>query len=468
MNPDRSQWRWFFVLAALEAGAAFFASAWVPRTGSGFSVSRLALLALLFVFFIGGIYFAVRLPRRLAGPLQPGYALASAFLALTLAIALFLFRYFDPGRFLIYYQRISPLLFYLFILTVQFSLFVLAFHYGLHIDDNSSRRAIYLHTLIAFALLLLVFIFIALTRIGLTPDNAYWGEPGVPLMGWQFGLALLVGTCILLAGLRIRSSSRLDVIVPLALWILAVVIWLRVPVSVMQNSFYAPMNPPTNQPFPNSDAGYYDSMAQSLLMGYPYLSDIPTRPLYVVLLAFLHWLAGDRYELIIAGQTLLLALIPVILYFLGKKLHSRMAGVVIALFAIFRELTSLLISSQTRVSNTKTLLVDLPTLLLLLMACLFALRWLERKDSRSGLIAGGMFGLLLLLRTQSMLILPILFILVILAFGLRSRGWILALGFFLAGFAATCSTVAAFLGLPTLFFAAGAAPPPSNALASCN
>jgi Dolichyl-phosphate-mannose-protein mannosyltransferase len=437
MNPDRSQWRWFFMLAALEAGAAFFALAWVPRTGSGFSVLRITLLASLFVFFIGGIYFTVRLPHRLVKPLQPGYALVSALFSLTLAIVLFLLRYFDPGRFLIYYQRISPLLFYLFILTAQFSLFVLAFHYGIHFDNNSLRRKIYLPTLVAFVLLILVFLFIALTRIGLIPDNAYWGEPGIPLMGWQFGLAILGGTCILLAGLRVRSSSRLDVIVPLALWILAVVIWLRVPISVMQNSFYAPMNPPTNQPFPNSDAGYYDSMAQSLLMGYQYLGDIPTRPLYVVLLAFLHWLAGDRYELIIAGQTLLLALIPVILYFLGMKLHSRMAGVVIALFAIFRELTSLLISSQTRVSNTKTLLVDLPTLLLLLVACLFALRWLERKDSRSGILAGGMFGLLLLLRTQSMVILPFLFVIVILAFGLRNRGWILALVFFLAGFAVT-------------------------------
>jgi len=437
VNPDRSQWRWFFVLAALEAGAAFFALVWVPRSGSGFSVSRLVLLAMIFVFFIGGIYFAARLPRRLAEPFQLRYAVASAFLALILGIVLFLLRYFDPGRFLVIYQRISPILFYLFILTTQFSLFVLTFHYGFHFDNSSLRRAIYIPSLVAFALLLLVVLFIALTSIGITPDNAYWGEPGVPLMGWQLGLGVLLGICMLLASLQARPSSQLDVIVPLGLWILAVVIWLSVPVSVLHNSFYAPMNPPTNQPFPNSDAGYYDSMAQSLLMGYPYLGDIPTRPLYVVFLAFLHWLAGDRYNLIIAGQTLLLAFIPVILYFLGKKLHSRMAGVVIALFAIFRELTSLLISSQTRVSNTKTLLVDLPTLLLLLVACLFALRWLERKDSRSGLIAGGMFGLLLLLRTQSMLILPLLFILVILAFGLRSRGWILALVIFLAGFAVT-------------------------------
>ena len=256
-------------------------------------------------------------------------------------------------------------------------------------------------------------------------------------MGWQMALGILAGLFILLCGLRSSFPSRVDVILPMALWLLAVVIWLQVPVSVMQNSFYAPINPPAGQPFPNSDAGYYDSMAQSLLIGYPYLGDIPTRPLYVVFLAFLHLLAGDRYRLIIAGQTLLLAFIPVVLYFLGRKLHSRTAGVIVALFAIFREWNSLLISSQTRVSNTKTLLVDLPTLLLILLSCLFVLRWLERKDWKSGLVAGGLFGILLLLRTQSMLILPVLFLLVILVYGLRSRGRAIALGFFLIGFGVT-------------------------------
>jgi hypothetical protein len=65
------------------------------------------------------------------------------------------------------------------------------------------------------------------------------------------------------------------------------------------------------------------------------------------------------------------------------------------------------------------------------------LRWLERKDWQNGLFAGGFFGILLLLRTQSMLILPVLFILVILVYGLRSRGWAVAITFFLLGFMVT-------------------------------
>ena len=69
--------------------------------------------------------------------------------------------------------------------------------------------------------------------------------------------------------------------------------------SVMQNSFYAPIAPPSNQPFPNSDAAYYDYHAQSVLLGMGYLGDIPTRPLYILLLALLHLLFGQNYRLIL-------------------------------------------------------------------------------------------------------------------------------------------------------------------------
>ena len=130
------------------------------------------------------------------------------------------------------------------------------------------------------------------------------------------------------------------------------------------------------------------SLAQSLLIGYPYLGEIPSRPLYVVLLAGLHSLLGERYDLIIAGQTLVLAVIPVLVFWLGSAIHSRPAGVIAAVAAIGREWTSLMVSSATRVSNTKMLLVDLPTLLAMLLCCLLVLRWLDQKDARSAAYRG--------------------------------------------------------------------------------
>ncbi len=429
----KSHWRWFFILATLEAGAAFFALALIPHEGSRFSISRLTLLAALFAFFALWIYFSVRPPKQLDSLARPAFIVSSALLSLTLAVSLFLLRYLDPVHSLPYFQRLSPLLFYLLALSLQTSLFLLFICFGFHHENFQQRKPIFFSAFIAFVILISVFLFISLTRIGLTPDQAYWGEPGVPVMGWQLGLAMLGGLCVLCFSFSSRTRL-IDFILPIFIWLLAVTIWLNVPINVIQNSFYAPMDPPTFQPFPNSDAGYYDSMAHSLLIGYPYQGDIPTRPLFIVLLAILHLLVGERYSLIIAGQTLVLALFPVVLYYLGKKLHSRTAGIIIALFAIFREWTSLLISSQTRVSNTKTLLVDLPTFLLLTLACLFVLHWLERKDWKSALVAGGTFGMLMLLRTQSMLILPFILLTVFLVFGWKNKNSFLLLSsFFLLG-----------------------------------
>jgi len=422
VRTNAANWRWFFSLAALEAGAALFASWLVPHEGGSFSLTRLALFGLLLLFCILWVYLWARPPRRLDFLLRPLFALYSALLAVTVGCLLFLLRYFEPARFLAYYQRLNPILFYVLVLAAEFSLFVLIWHYGLHRSSLLQRKLVARSALIAFCVLLLVLGLIAVTRLGVTKDPAYWGEPGVPLLGWQAAVAILIGGSLMPLGLRFafdrnpQSKFETDLLVAAIIWLIAVGIWLSVPMRVMQNSFYAPMTPPTNQPFPNSDAAYYDYHAQSVLLGLGYLGEIPTRPLYILLLALLHILFGQDYALILAGQSCVLALFPVTLYLLGRKIHSRAAGVTIALFAIFRELTTLWVSSATRVSDTRTLLTDLPTAWMVALACLFVMRWLENKSARRALVAGGVCGVLLLLRTQSMLVLPFAVLLALLVF----------------------------------------------------
>ena len=422
MKINSLNWRWFFSLAALEAGAALLLLSLVPHEGSSFSLTRLAMFGVLIAVFVLWIYFFARPPNRLDFLIRPSFAFISALLAVTLGWSLFFLRYLDPERWLPYYQRLSPILYYLLILAFQFSVFVLILCYGFHRDNLPQFKSIHKPSLIAFGVLLFTLCFIAITHLGFTKDPAYWGEPGVPLLGWQAVVAILIGGAVLTLGLRFafdrdeRSAIRTDVICAALIWLVAVWIWLSVPMSVMQNSFYAPMMPPTNQPFPNSDAAYYDYHAQSVLLGMGYLGDIPTRPLYILLLVFLHVLFGQNYALIVAGQSFVLALFPVTLYFLGRKIHSRAAGVMIAFFAIFRELTTLWVSSATRVSDTRTLLTDLPTALMITLTCLFVMRWLENRSVQRALVAGGIFGVILLLRTQSVIILPLVLLLALLAF----------------------------------------------------
>lgn len=406
-------------MAALEAGAATLVLARIPS--EGLSAARLGMLGLLALFAVVAGYLALRAPHLLDRLAHPRVIYSAAVLAVLSAAGLFLVRYADPAHLMPLYERLRPLLLYVLLVSAEGFIFLLALYRGLHPALVERRMHVLRAALLAFGLLLFVWLCIALTGLGITPDSAYWGEPGVPMQGWQFVLALLFGAAALhfLPGSSDRTRRLL---IPVLIYAGAVLLWLSVPVEVLRNSFYVSLDPPYYDPYPYSDAGYYDTMAQSLLIGHPYQGEIPTRPLYIVLLAFLHAIFGQRYDLIIVGQTLVLAFIPILLYELGKSIHSPGAGVTAAVFFIFREWTTLLVSSQTRVSNTKTLLVDLPTLLLVLLACLLVMRWLERRESRAALIAGGSLGLLLLLRTQSLLLLPFVLLTAALVIGLRGKG----------------------------------------------
>jgi len=442
-------WPLFFLLAFLEAAACLLGLLRIPNEGTslilGFTAARWALLLPLLAA-VGVTATATYLSWRKADFrvrwLDPAsrprlYGVLSAIfpiLATVAGIGSFLLRWLDPASYLPFFERAWPLLAFILVFSIQSALWLLALRFGIHKATFEAGRP----ALIALGILLLVFGFVGLTKLGTTPDPAYWGEPGVPIQGWQLGLALLGGATFLTSSLLPffkRNPRRADILIGTLIWLLAVGIWLSVPNKALKNSFYFPIDPPTNMPLPYSDSGYYDYMAHSLLIGTDYTGEIPTRPLYIIFLTGLHLLFNENYNRIILGQTLVLALFPVVFYALGRRLHSHTAGVTIALLAIFREWTSLLVSSDTRVSNTKILLVDIPTLLLILLACLFAFHWLEKKDKRSAFIAGGVFGILLLLRMQSMLILPILFLVVLLTLRSHKRPWLVPLLLFTLGLA---------------------------------
>jgi len=423
-NRFTKLWPWFFFAAAFQSLLAAAALLRVPSEGLSFArLGMLGMFALAFFSGIGSGLYSRRNLDRFERPVHPLVILSSALLALTFGLLLFLLRYLNPERLLPYYERLSPLLWLFFFLALESALFLTLLKYGFHPRSLTGRNSIYRASLLAFGLLLAVFLFVILTRVGLTPDTAYWGEPGVAIQGWQFILSLLIGFAILLLSFRLQRNTF---ILPFLIYLTAVALWLSVPLETLASSFYAPISPPTNIPLPYSDAGFYDYTSQSLLIGTGYFGGIPPRPLYVTFLAFLHLLFGQNYPAIIAAQTMVLALFPAALYFLAKKLHSPAAGVTVALFAIFREYTGLWISSNTRVANSKLFTTDFPTALAMVAISLVVIGWLERRDLKSTLVAGGAFGIFLLFRTQSMLTLPVLFVLVLFVLRFKWLEWVKA------------------------------------------
>ncbi|MCC7118081.1 MAG: glycosyltransferase family 39 protein [Anaerolineales bacterium] len=419
-------WPWFFFAAAFESLLALVSLFSIPSE-NGLSAARLGLAGILALLVLAGIFLGFR-ARQTAdwfnARIDRPAILSAALLFLTCGLLLFLLRYLNPEKLLPYYERAAPLLWVLLIVAFQALIFFSLIKNGFHPQSLQSDKPTHRSAALIFSGLLILFLFIVITKIGVKPDSAYWGEPGVALQGWQFILSILIG--LSLALYATKPDSRLATYaLPIALYLVAILLWLSVPNEVLKSSFYAPMDPPTDLPFPYSDAGFYDYLSQSLLIGTKYLNGIPPRPFYVVFLALLHFCFGQNYSAMIVAQTLVLALFPVSLYFLAKKLHSPAAGVIVALFAIFREWTSLWISSNTRVVNSKMFTTDFPTALALSFTCLVLLWWLNRRDVKSTLIAGGAFGLLLLFRTQSLFILPAVFLLAWFVYQRNTKAWFL-------------------------------------------
>ncbi|KAF0107259.1 MAG: hypothetical protein FD146_1737 [Anaerolineaceae bacterium] len=447
-------WPLVFLLAIVEGALSLASLLLIPREMEsgvlfGFSRTRLAIMAALLaalVVLAVLAWLSWRRPDWRLRWLDPAHRprlyawLHAAFAAGTLAagFGLFWLRYWDPERLATLFVRARPPLVFALLVCAQLALWLLFLRTEPRADALRPRRGVYAAGLVVFAAFLTAAVFVALTGLGVTPDTGWWSEPGVPLLGWQVVLAVIGGWLILMLGLNewIAKHGRLfDLFLGAALWGLAFVVWTNVPLTVLKDSFYAPIQPPYTVPFPYSDAGLYDSSSRMLLLGNGFGRLIPPRPLYIVFLAGLHAVFGNSYAQTVLGQTLALALFPVALYFLGKKFHSRAAGLTVGLLAIFRELTTLWVSSATRVSNSKMFLSDLPNALAAAAFLLLAVGWLSKKERRpfDAFLAGGLFGLLLLLRTQMVFTLGALALAGLFAARCPWRRWLAGAAVFAAG-----------------------------------
>ena len=432
----------FLALLVVEGLAALARLASIPADPKnsvllGYSLSRLVLMAIALgaAGAAGALALALWRSSRLAAktaswlegraarwlvPAALGLGAAACWLTLVLLRA-------DLERNFSNYQRLQPLLLLGFLTGVQGLLLLAVWRYGLRRppaqpgDAGAARAALVIYA--GFAAL---FALAALTGFGVTPDLYAWGPPGVPLLAWQVALALLLGCWVLLLFPWARPDTAraprwLDLALFAALWALAAGLWLSQP---LQPSFFnPPMRAPNAEYYPYSDAGYYDFIAEGLISGSGFLGGSGvTRPLYILFLGLLHLIGGHSYASVVTLQTLVLAAFPPVMYLLGRAFHSRAAGLAVALLAILRELNSYAATPLTEVSHAKMLLSDLPAALGMALLVLACVRWLQQPDRRwMPVVVGGTAGLLALLRAQSLLVMPFVFLVALFIY--RGRFW---------------------------------------------
>lgn len=276
---------------------------------------------------------------------------------------------------------------------------------------------------------------VSLTRLGLQPDRAGWDPPGVPLMTTQVFLAWLL-SLLFTAGIaaiekRKLVSIRREWIICVVLWLFAVVLWSSQPLS---STFFSPRGTAPNFAFyPYSDAATHDLVAQNILVGEGFGSAVE-KPLYSLFLVLAHVIVGQDYANVVIFQIGVVAIFPALLYLIGAKLHSPLAGGLLAIVVILREANAIALSGQLNVSHVKLLMTETPTALALAALCLVGLRWMEAKpSSRTSLLMGGLFGAVALLRSQTLVFLPLLLLLAFLPGSKTLRKRALNAGFLALG-----------------------------------
>ncbi len=356
-----------------------------------------------------------------------------------LFMPLFLHLFHD----LAFYMRLLPLLCLLSLAGWESLLFILLvwLKKKTEISREKSKR---LQALIGkpftivLGLLLFTWLAVEVTGIGKSPEQISINSLGVPLLEGQvwFGIGWLLLFMLLDEGWRRLPASdsafwkkHPDLWISLGLWLLAVGIWMSQPLPV-HNYFSTQYLPPNFVNYPFSDAEQYDTNALWVWQG-SIRNIVVSKPLYVSFLALLHALVGLSYAHMILVQTLVLALLPVVLYLIGKELHSRLGGLALALFAILRELNSIQAVNIANVSNSKLLLSDLPATLLVALLILVLVRWYKSRPERVSLqpfLIGGILACLSLMRIQTMLLLPFAFLAVLLRYWKNARRVLLASG----------------------------------------
>lgn len=448
--PSKSRVVFLFLLA-LQFTTAFVFSAAIPATihSSLFELSAryLALLAGLLLLALTSALLAVYIWKKgvpaflsrqgwLDGLFASGVILAFG-CAFLLGILHALSNQPENYIYSAYFVRLSPLLLVAAISSAELVFFITWQRRQLLTGISSWLHSFRTPWLITTLIGVVLFAFVFITRIGLTPETiGSWGKPAVPLLEWQILLVWVGSLAFLMLSKTLlkRVGSRIDLLMVVLVWAVCVTIWLSQP--VMPGYFATAPRAPGFAIYPFSDGLTYANNAQAILAGVTWHGEIPARPLYVTLLAGMHALVGQDYTSVIAVQTLLLAFFPALLYLIGKEMGSRPLGLAAAGLTILRDVTANQFADfALNLTYSKLFFSELPTALLLSLAVYLTMRWLNRGQTSLALplAAGGAIGLAMLIRTQSLIVLPIVLFIGLLHAPGKWRQWLIGAALALLG-----------------------------------
>ena len=455
----------YALLAAVESAVVFYYLASIrSETGNtifaGYSLSRLILLvgaALPFILF-GLIFLILNIsPARsnrlillldnfLADKQKRFFVIAGSSVLIFFCVFFLLLPYGDLGRFSATLERLIPFMYFGVFFGAQTLLGQFLWREQKFYFHNLLQwKSIFMVAGILFAFVTLVAVWVSWSGVGLIPETYGWHAPGTPLPFAQFLVAFVVSLLFMFFNKRInvwysslwkgsKYLLKFETVIFLALWFTAFLVWQGEP--VLRQSYFTPEpTAPNFEYYPYSDAGFYDTISQNILIGEGRNLEVVLRPLYVFFLALLHVIAGQDYKFLLALQVLSLSVIPALLFWVVSLLGNQSAGMLAAVLVIFREKNSIALTNIIEVSHSKLLLSDLPTMAFMVLLIYTLVNWLRKTDIDYplGIVSGASFGLTILVRSQAQLLLPILLVGIAFSGGFQWRKTMLRVLVFMLG-----------------------------------
>jgi hypothetical protein len=365
------------------------------------------------------------------------------FLLLSIIVLYSIPRNLIQYEYLVYYDRLLPVCLFLSFSIVEIIVALYLFRNQKRIQPDL-KIIFKSHISLIFILVFIVFVLVLLSGIGNRPDPISWRQLGSPLLIWQLIFSVFIGFTYGVYGTKFENLHRqkfVDFILIVSIFIIAITSWMSLP---LQKAYTAPsVRPPNMEVYPYSDALFYSLSAESVLSGYGiYGSTIVPRPLFITELVYIFALSAGNYSRIITLQTLVLALIPILLFLIGKNLYGRSLGISLALLSIFREYDAIQSTPFIPVSNTKLVLSDLPALLAFLILTLLIIKWVRTDNHQKHypILVGGMMGLMTLIRTQSIILLPFIILFALIKYRpFNHFSWLKNTGLIILSFVLTIS-----------------------------
>jgi hypothetical protein len=337
------------------------------------------------------------------------------------------------GRWGAVYVRLCPILQLVFLIASEIWIYWLYQTRKAQITCAQGSKAAVMAGLIFAACLILIILIISLTGKGIGIGTNFWGKSGVPVVHWQWlGAWSVMVVWLWMDG---KSKERVapwlkDVILFVALWITAFVIWQSVPETISR--YVTAAYPPNYAHYPYSDAGEYAIEAEAIGVGNGFPYGFIDKPLHLTFLYALSLLTGSDYAKMITLQVGILAVIPGLIYLIASKIFSRSAGLLAGLVVLFMQSNNLAIANRVQATNVKMAMAESLTGMLLMVFCLALIAWWKKPDNKfiRPALAGALLGLAGMVRMNALVIIPFVFLTFLLAFGWKKqKSWLMALVF---------------------------------------